>query len=194
MTGKQELQNLLLSDCYEELAACKKALEREDLYPEERKSYEIREGQLLTRIDIINGILPGSESADNAVGGSQSSENAENGSRYSDNADNGSWYKDMDFLCEQLQRECVMLENVDFFFSDDPRKKIYKIGFCKGVLIDPYVISTCDLEEGLSMVTPQEIFEAKVFRGRSLKEQWDRVVITEMNDVGVKYLKRSWFE
>ena len=82
-------------------------------------------------------------------------------------------YDDLLYLFEQT-------ENVDetgFYFDDDPEEDDHYLGYIpefKGEIVDkPYWIGYCDIDGGCEFKTATELFEAKVFEGKSIKERWE---------------------
>ena len=85
--------------------------------------------------------------------------------------------EDLLYLFEQT-------DNVDetaIYFDDDPEDAEHYIGCIPefdGKSNDkPYWIGLCDVDGGCEFATAKELFEAKVFDGKSLKERREHVVI-----------------
>lgn len=58
-----------------------------------------------------------------------------------------------------------------FYFSDDPKEDEHYIGF-QAEYEKPYWVDFCDVSDGCEFGTAEELVEAKIFNGKSLKERW----------------------
>ena len=90
-------------------------------------------------------------------------------------------------------------DNVDetaFYFDDDPEEDDHYLGYIlefKGEIVDkPYWIGYCDIDGGCEFKTATELFEAKVFEGKSIKERWEHVILLEIG--GYDADAESWHE
>ena len=78
-----------------------------------------------------------------------------------------------DFI-DQINGKKIMAETC-FYFSDDPWKKTYLL-ICHRMMIQPILIRA-GLRKEYRFNTAEEMGEAKIFHGKSLKEKWDQVVL-----------------
>ena len=92
-------------------------------------------------------------------------------------------YEDLLYLFEQT-------ENVDetrFYFCDDDENDEHYLGYRPEVgKVKPYWIGYCDIDGGCNFATAAELFEAKVFGGKSIKERWEHVIIVEIGGMCIK--------
>jgi hypothetical protein len=81
-----------------------------------------------------------------------------------------------------------------FYFSDDPKEDEHYIGFLSEYE-KPYWVGFCDVENGCEFDTAEELVEAKIFNGKSLKERWPFVRIVNIQgidlDVWLKHHPKS---
>lgn len=69
--------------------------------------------------------------------------------------------------------------NVDesvIFFDDDPENYDHFIGYIERYK-EPYWVGRCDVEGGCDFRTAEELFTAKIFDGRSMKDRWEHLYI-----------------
>ncbi|MBR3497535.1 MAG: hypothetical protein IKO05_00905 [Selenomonadaceae bacterium] len=99
-------------------------------------------------------------------------------------------YEDLLYLFEH-DRDHV--DETAFYFDDDPEEDEHYIG-CQPMTYDgkrddkPYQIGLCDIDtvEGRVFATAKELFEAKVFDGKSIKERWEHVVVFQIGGAGIE--------
>ncbi|MBE8952892.1 MAG: hypothetical protein SR1Q7_07085 [Quinella sp. 1Q7] len=76
------------------------------------------------------------------------------------------------------------------YFDDDPEEYDHYLGYIpkfKGAVNDkPYWIGLCDIDGGCEFKTAKELFEAKVFDGKSIKERWSHVIVWEIGGMCVE--------
>ncbi len=82
---------------------------------------------------------------------------------------------DYDFFFKQLKAG-MSIDETCFYFLDDPEKSEHCIGFLPQYKT-PYWIGDCDISNGCEYKTAEELVDAKVFDGKSLKERWPSVRI-----------------
>ena len=82
---------------------------------------------------------------------------------------------DYDFFYKQLKAG-ISIDETCFCFSDDPEKSEHCIGFLPQYET-PYWIGDCDIPNGCEYKTVEELVDAKIFDGKSLKERWTSVRI-----------------
>ena len=75
------------------------------------------------------------------------------------------------------------------FFSDDPNEEEHYLGYLPQY-DKPYWVGYCDIDGGCDFDTAEELVQAKIFNGKSLKERWNRVVICSIE--GLSY--EDWLE
>ena len=75
--------------------------------------------------------------------------------------------------------------NVDetlFYFDDDPSGEDHFLGWIGGQE-KPYWVGYCDIEDGCEFRTAHEMFEAKIYDGKSLKERWEQAVVCTIGGI-----------
>lgn len=95
---------------------------------------------------------------------------------------------DWDFFYKQLEAG----HNIDetcFYFSDDAEEEVHYIGFIAKYEC-PYWAGYCDIPNGCEFSTAEELVNAPIYNGMSLKERWDKVVITEIEGICVE----EWYK
>ena len=78
-----------------------------------------------------------------------------------------------DFI-DQINGKKIMAET-GFYFSDDRWRTPYLL-ICHRMMIQP-ILSRAGLRKEYRFSTAEEMGEAKIFNGKSLKEKWDKVVL-----------------
>jgi len=73
-------------------------------------------------------------------------------------------------------KDGVSIDETCFYFSDDPKEDEHYIGF-QSEYEKPYWVGFCDVPDGCEFDTAEELAEAKIFGGKSLKERWPFVRI-----------------
>lgn len=86
-----------------------------------------------------------------------------------------------------------------FYFDDDPNENFYVIGcnnltFSGDIYDKPYWVGVCDFLNGCEFATAEELFAAKIFDGKSIKENWQHVVIHELGGLCVEDFMRFYGE
>ena len=99
-------------------------------------------------------------------------------------------YEDLLYLFEHNKDH---VDETVFYFDDDPKEEEHYIG-CQPITYDgkpddqPYWIGLCDIDtvEGRVFATAAELFEAKVFGSKSIKERWEHVVVFQIGGFGAE--------
>lgn len=78
----------------------------------------------------------------------------------------------------------VSIDETCFYFSDEPQIKERYIGFLPRNE-NPYWVGYCDIPGGCDYHTAEDLVDAKIFDGKSLKERWDRVRILSIGAVSL---------
>lgn len=75
--------------------------------------------------------------------------------------------------------------NVDettFYFDDDPDEQEHYLGWIGGQE-KPYWVGYCDIPDGCEYSSAEEMFTAKIYEGRSLKERWEQADICNIGGI-----------
>ena len=71
------------------------------------------------------------------------------------------------------------VDETEFFFDDDPDETNHCIGFLPEY-DKPYWCGYCDVQDGCEFSTAEELFNARVFGSKSIKERWNTFVLTNI--------------
>lgn len=58
----------------------------------------------------------------------------------------------------------------------------------------PYWAGYCDIEDGCEFKTAKELFEAKIYDKRSIKDRWDELVLINIGGISADDWEKSWFD
>ncbi len=95
---------------------------------------------------------------------------------------------DYDFFYKQLSAG-IMIDETCFYFNDDPEEEEHYLGYLPQY-DKPYWVGYCDIPDGTEFSTAEELVNAKIFNGRSLKERWNNVRIISIEGICLE----SWLE
>lgn len=84
------------------------------------------------------------------------------------------------------------IDETTFYFNDDPDETIHYIG-CIRKYKKPYWAGYCDLYDGCEYFTAEELFTAKIYNGRSIKDRWESVVIVQIGGLPVSDWLESYY-
>ena len=85
----------------------------------------------------------------------------------------------IDYLIQEFKAG-MNVDETSFSFEKDNQDFIRYIGYSENDPL-PYWAGLCDLPDGRRFQTADELFEAKIYDGKSLKERWDEVTIYSIN-------------
>jgi hypothetical protein len=96
-----------------------------------------------------------------------------------------------DFLYEKFQKG-LFIDETMFIFTDDLFPYECWIGYCTQFGNPPYWIGDCDTEDDDSRMfeTAEELFNAKLYKGKSLKECWNTVKVIQVEGMCLD----CWYE
>ena len=66
------------------------------------------------------------------------------------------------------------IDETTFYFSDDPDETERYLGFLPQYE-QPYWVGYCDIPDGAEFYTAEELLNAKIYNGKSIKERWSTV-------------------
>lgn len=87
----------------------------------------------------------------------------------------------IDYLIQEFKAG-MNVDETSFSFEKDNQDFIRYIGYSENEPL-PYWAGLCDLPDGRRFRTADELFEAKIYDGKSLKERWDEVTIYSINSL-----------
>ena len=82
------------------------------------------------------------------------------------------------------------IESTEFYFSDDPYKRIHTIGYDSN-LEKPYHARYFDEKDIHYFSTADELFNAPVYENESIKDRWKNVVIIRIGGKDVRKVIRD---
>lgn len=87
----------------------------------------------------------------------------------------------IDYLIKEFKAG-MNVDETSFSFEKDNQDFIRYIGYSENEPL-PYWAGLCDLPDGRRFRTADELFEARIYDGKSLKERWDEVTIYSINSL-----------
>lgn len=87
----------------------------------------------------------------------------------------------IDYLIQEFKAG-MNVDETSFSFEKDNQDFIRYIGYSENDPL-PYWAGLCDLPDGRRFQTADELFEAKIYDGKSLKERWGEVTIYSINSL-----------
>ncbi len=97
------------------------------------------------------------------------------------------WYQDYSFVLKLFE----MGKGVDettFYFRSDPEETVHYLGYLPQYE-KPYWAGYCDVPDGCEFFSAKELFEAKIYDGKSLKDRWNDAVLIELGAIPVEELQ-----
>ncbi len=94
----------------------------------------------------------------------------------------------LDFECffQQLLKG-IWIDETCFYFVDDPNRVERFLGYLPQYDM-PYWVGYCDIPNGTEFNTADELVNAKIYDGKSLKERWEEVRIISIEGISLE----SW--
>ena len=87
----------------------------------------------------------------------------------------------IDYLIQEFKAG-MNVDETSFTFEKDNQDLLRYIGYSENDPL-PYWAGLCDLPNGRRFQTADELFEAKIYDGKSLKERWGEVTIYSINSL-----------
>ena len=103
------------------------------------------------------------------------------------------WYQDYNFILRQFECGDERVDETKFYFKTDPQEIEHFIGFLPQYE-EPFWAGCCDIPDGCSFKTATELFEAKIYDGRSIKDRWDELVLVSIGGVNIDDWAESSFK
>ena len=91
---------------------------------------------------------------------------------------------DFYYFLSELKKGEIMDETY-FYFIDEEGQPEHYIG-CLMQYDRPYWVGLCDIPDGTEFLTAEELVNAKIYRGKSLKERWNEVRVVCMGGIPVE--------
>lgn len=80
------------------------------------------------------------------------------------------WYQDYNFIFAQFEKGDERVDETTFYFRSNPEEVEHYIGYLSQYE-KPYWAGYCDIEDGCEFKTAKELFEAKIYDKRSIKDR-----------------------
>ncbi|MBQ0092314.1 MAG: hypothetical protein KBS45_03180 [Clostridiales bacterium] len=90
-----------------------------------------------------------------------------------------------DKLLDDFKNGSPNIDETAFYFKGDPKKTEHYIGYSPEFDF-PYWIGLCDVPDGCEFKTAEELFEAPVFDGKSIKERWEEIEIFQISGIAIE--------
>jgi len=86
------------------------------------------------------------------------------------------------------------VQDTVFVFNDDPEQEVHYIGVEHRFEPDkPYWAGYCDIKNGISFPTAEELFDAKIYDGKSIRERWDHIELWDIAGLSPEdWLELCW--
>ena len=88
---------------------------------------------------------------------------------------------------EEFWKEYPADDEIVFYFESEGIDIVHYVGYLEEY-DKPYWAGLCDIENGTDFKTLDELLNAKIYAGKSLKDRWNEVVILEVNGVPIEML------
>lgn len=77
------------------------------------------------------------------------------------------------------------INETNFYFRGEPVGSNHYLGYLPNNCHNgkPYWVGYCDIETGFDASSAEELFEAPIFGGKSLKERWHDVYLCEIGGI-----------
>lgn len=86
-----------------------------------------------------------------------------------------------------------MVDETMFIFKSDPHEGEHYLGYI-AEYPEPYWAGYCDIEDGCEFKTAEELFNAPIYDGKSIKERWDDIEIINIGGIYIddwyRYVKK----
>lgn len=103
------------------------------------------------------------------------------------------WYQDYDFILALFKKGDERVDETTFYFRSDPEEIEHYIGYLPQY-DKPYWAGYCDIEDGCEFETAKELFEVKIYNGKSIKDRWNDLVLVSIGGVSVDDWDKSWLD
>lgn len=91
---------------------------------------------------------------------------------------------DFEFFFRQLKIG-KYIDETCFYFKGESEKDAHMLGYLPQY-DKPYWVGYCDIIDGCEFNSAEELVDAKIFGGKSLRERWEDVVICSIMDIPVE--------
>ena len=95
------------------------------------------------------------------------------------------WYQNYDLLLALFEKGDARVDETVFYFQSDLDESEHYIGYLPEY-DKPYWAGYCDIKDGCEFETAKELFEAKIYDGKSIKDRWDELILVEIGGISVE--------
>lgn len=95
------------------------------------------------------------------------------------------WYEDYNKLLKVFEVYGKIMDETMFVFKNENIDAEHYLGFYEDKKESFYWAGYCDIEDGYKCKTAKELFEAKIYDGKSLKDRWDEIEIVTIGGFNV---------
>ncbi len=79
--------------------------------------------------------------------------------------------------------DLFLIDETAFYFDDDPDETDHMLGCLRDFDL-PYWLGYCDIPGGCSFSTADDMLNAGVFDGQSIKERWKHIILYNIGGIG----------
>ena len=99
------------------------------------------------------------------------------------------WFENYDAFLELFEKHELPIDETVFHFRSTESMGSHWIGYLPEFK-KPYWAGYCDVPDGCEFNSAEELFEAKIYDGRSIHDRWEEIVIDEIGMIPAdKYLE-----
>lgn len=84
------------------------------------------------------------------------------------------WYQDYDFVLSLFEKGIREVDETSFYFRPESPFYDHMIGYLPEYE-EPYWAGDCDIPDGCEFKTAKELFEAKIYGRKSIRDRWDEL-------------------
>ena len=95
------------------------------------------------------------------------------------------WYEDYNRFFEFFKRSGTSVDETVFYYKSEADQTGHYIGFTPEY-DEPYWAGYCDIPNGCSFKTAEELFDAKIYDGKSIKDRWEELVLITIGFVSAE--------
>ena len=94
------------------------------------------------------------------------------------------WYEDYNKFFKIFKRSGVYVDETAFCFKDDINQAEHYIGYLPEY-DKPYWAGYCDVPNGCNFKTAEELFNAEIYDGKSIKDRWNEIVFIQISGIDI---------
>ena len=94
------------------------------------------------------------------------------------------WYEDYDSFFKVFKRSGSAADETAFYFKNDKNQVERYIGYLPKYA-KPYWAGHCDVPNGCDFKTAEELFNAKIYDGKSIKDRWNEILFIQISGVDI---------